>query len=98
MNTAQNSEPSRLHSFRSDSDQSDGNYSASSAKSRMRDQIRGLVDASKDLVRERPLVAVGGGVVVGLVVGSLTPRLIAQPVGAIALKLMLTRVFGNIDA
>ena len=37
----------------------------------------------------------GGAAVVGFVAGSLTPRLIAQPLGALALKAVLSRLFGD---
>lgn len=54
-----------------------------------------LVEPGRERVRERPLTAVSGAIVVGFVAGSLTPRLIAQPLGVIALKVVLARVFGD---
>lgn len=51
-----------------------------------------IVERAEDTIRARPLPAVGAATLAGFVAGSLTPRLIARPLGVLALRELLGRV------
>jgi len=53
--------------------------------------LQRLVEAGKDLIRERPLAAVGTAAAAGFVIGSLTPGLVARPIGHVVLRHLMTR-------
>lgn len=76
-------------------DQPSANEAPETTRVTLHDVVWRLVDHAKDAIRERPLTAVAGAVIVGFVAGSLTPKLIAQPIGVLALRALISRVAGN---
>ena len=60
------------------------------------EEDRGLLAAllarGQAAIRERPLAAVGSAAAMGYVVGSLSPRIIARPLGLLALRTLISRL------